>query len=96
MPTYYVMELGKTMPQNVAASQPSTAEILACKWLTEPELGVLFSGKTIDVPSLFIGGKSDGAPQRSPCPEVTSNRTIELPQAAVGDVRSWPGSVTPT
>jgi pimeloyl-ACP methyl ester carboxylesterase len=96
MPTYYVMERGKTMPQNVAAFQPSTAEILACKWLTEPELGVyaeeygrtgfqgtlqayrvysdpglttelrLFSGKTIDVPSLFIGGKSDWGTYSAP------------------------------
>lgn len=96
MPPYYVMERGKTMPQNVAAFQPSTAEILACKWLTEPELGVyseeyghtgfqgalqtyrvysdpgltaelrLFSGKTIDVPSLFIGGQSDWGTYSTP------------------------------
>lgn len=89
MPTYYVMDLSKTMPQTVAPFVPATAEVAACKWLTEPELGVyteeygrtgfqgalqayrvfsdpalnaelrLFSGKTIDVPSLFIGGKSD-------------------------------------
>jgi pimeloyl-ACP methyl ester carboxylesterase len=89
MPTYYVMDLGKTMPETVAPFQPSVPEVQASKWLTEPELGVytdeygrtgfqgslqayrvfsdpelnaelrLFSGKTIDVPSLFIGGKSD-------------------------------------
>jgi hypothetical protein len=77
------MDLGKTMPQTVAPFQPSAAEVLASKWLTEPELGVyteeygrtgfqgalqayrvysdpdlnaelrLFSGKTIDVPSLL-------------------------------------------
>lgn len=88
MPTYYVMDLGKTMPQTVAPFHPP-AEVQACKWLTEPELGVytegygrtefqgalqayrvysdpdlnaelrLFSGKTIDVPSLLFGGKSD-------------------------------------
>jgi pimeloyl-ACP methyl ester carboxylesterase len=96
MPTYYVMDLGKTMPQTVAPFQPSAAEVLACKWLTEPELGVyteeygrtgfqgalqayrvysdpdlnaelrLFSGKTIDVPSLFIGGKSDWGTYSAP------------------------------
>ena len=96
MPSYYIMELGKTMPQNVAPFQPSAAEVLACKWLTEPELEVytqeygrtgfqgalqtyrvysdpdlnaelrLFSGKTIDVPSLFIGGKSDWGPYSAP------------------------------
>jgi len=96
MPTYYVMELGKTMPETVAPFQPSSAEVLAGKWLTEPELGVyteeygrtgfqgalqayrvlsdpglnaelrLFSGKTIDVPSLFIGGKSDWGTYSAP------------------------------
>jgi len=29
MPTYYVMDLGKTMPQTVAPFQPSAAEVLA-------------------------------------------------------------------
>ncbi|WP_244485293.1 alpha/beta fold hydrolase [Bradyrhizobium tropiciagri] len=96
MPTYYVMDLGKTMSQTVAPFQPSAAEVSACKWLTEPELGVyteeygrtgfqgalmayrvfsdpglnaelrLFSGKTIDVPSLFIGGASDWGTYAAP------------------------------
>jgi pimeloyl-ACP methyl ester carboxylesterase len=96
MPTYYVMDLGKTMPQTVAPFQPSAADVLTSKWLTEPELGVyaeeydrtgfqgalqayrvysdpdlnaelrLFSGKTIDVPSLFIGGMSDWGTYSAP------------------------------
>lgn len=96
LPTYYVMEMDKTMSQTVAPFHPSAAEVLACKWLTEPELDVytaeygrtgfqgalqlyrvfadstlnaelrLYSGKTIDVPSLFIGGKSDWANYVSP------------------------------
>jgi pimeloyl-ACP methyl ester carboxylesterase len=96
LPTYYIMERGKTMPENVAPFEPSAAEVTACHWLTEPELAVyteeygrtgfqgslqtyrvytdpglsaelrLFSGRTIDVPSLFIGGKSDWATYVSP------------------------------
>ncbi|WP_456857735.1 alpha/beta fold hydrolase [Bradyrhizobium sp. USDA 4515] len=96
MPTYYVMDLGKTMPQTVAPFQPSAAEVAACKWLTEPELGVyteefgrtgfqgalqayrvfsdpdlnaelrLYSDKTIDVPSLFIGGTRDWGTYSAP------------------------------
>jgi pimeloyl-ACP methyl ester carboxylesterase len=96
MPTYYVMDLGKTMSQTVAPFQPSADEVVACKWLTESELGVyteeygrtgfqgalqayrvhadpdlnaelrLFSGKTIDVPSLFIGGQSDWGTYSAP------------------------------
>lgn len=96
MPTYYLMDLGKTMPETVAPFHPSSAEVMACKWLTEPDLAVyteefrrtgfqgalqayrvfsdpdlnaelrLFSGKTIDVPSLFIGGKSDWGTYSAP------------------------------
>ena len=96
MPTYYVMDLGKTMPETVAPFQPSGDQVVACKWLTEPELGVyteeygrtgfqgalqayrvfsdpglnaelrLLSGKTIDVPSLFIGGTSDWGTYAAP------------------------------
>jgi pimeloyl-ACP methyl ester carboxylesterase len=96
MPTYYVMDLGKTMPETVAPFLPAARAVAACKWLTEPELGVyteeydrtgfqgalqayrvfsdpalnaelrLFSGKTIDVPSLFIGGKCDWGTYSAP------------------------------
>jgi pimeloyl-ACP methyl ester carboxylesterase len=89
LPTYYVMELHKTMAETVAAEMPSAAEIAACRWLPEEELSVyatefartgfqgglqwyrcrtsgtynaeleIFSGRTIDVPSCFIAGKSD-------------------------------------
>ena len=96
MPTYYVMELGKTMPQNIAPFRPSAAEVRDCRWLTEAELAVyageygrtgfqgalqtyrvyadpalnaelrLFAGRTLDVPSLFIGGASDWGPYAAP------------------------------
>ncbi len=96
MPTYYVMERGRTMPETVAPFAPSPAEILACRWLTETELGVyareyartgfqgalqayrvfadpelnaelrLFSGRTLDVASLFVGGSRDWGPYAAP------------------------------
>jgi pimeloyl-ACP methyl ester carboxylesterase len=89
MPTYYIMDLHKTMAETVAPHLPSAAEIAACRWLRDQELAVysgefartgfqgglqwyrcgtdglnaaelrLFSGRTIDVPSLFIAGASD-------------------------------------
>ncbi|HEF5873692.1 TPA: alpha/beta hydrolase [Burkholderia cenocepacia] len=115
MPTYYVMDLGKTMPETVAPFEPSAAEILACKWLTDAELAVytaeygrtgfqgalqayrvlsdpdlnaelrLFSGRTIDVPSLFIGGTRDWGTYSAPgaldlmrTKAATNMRGIEL------------------
>jgi pimeloyl-ACP methyl ester carboxylesterase len=38
LPTYYVMDLDKTMPETVAAEMPSPAEIAANRWLPEGEL----------------------------------------------------------
>jgi pimeloyl-ACP methyl ester carboxylesterase len=98
IPTYYVMEKDKSMAETVAPFMPSAAEIAACKWLTEAEVGVYateysrtqftgalqgyrvrrgadpksqaemrtFSGRSIDVPSQFIGGKSDWGTYQTP------------------------------
>jgi pimeloyl-ACP methyl ester carboxylesterase len=89
LPTYYVMMLDKGMAETVARERPSAAEVAACRWLPDSELGVYsaeyartgfqgglqwyrcmtdskyvaelqkYCGRTIDVPSCFIAGKSD-------------------------------------
>ena len=120
MPTYYIMELGKTMPQTVAPFQPSADEVLNCRWLTDPELEVyaqeygrtgfqgalqtyrvytdpalnaelsLFSGKTIDVPSLFIGGKSDWATYAAPGAfELMKKKVLRMGVALVDGAGHW-------
>jgi pimeloyl-ACP methyl ester carboxylesterase len=96
MPTYYIMDLHKSMAETVAAEMPSPARIAACRWLPESELAVyaieyertgfqgglqwyrrgtggidtaelqLFSRRTIDVPSIFIAGKSDWGTYQRP------------------------------
>src|SRR5262245_2992585 len=98
IPTYYVMEKDKGMAETVAPVMPSSAEIAACKWLTEAEVEVYateygrtgftgalqgyrvrrgsdpksvaemltFSGRTIDVPSMYIAGKSDWGVYQTP------------------------------
>ena len=40
IPTYYVMDRDKGMAETVAVEMPSAAEIAACKWLTDDEVGV--------------------------------------------------------
>lgn len=89
MPTYYIMDKQKNMPETVNDYMPTEQEIKKCKWLTDEEIKVyfeeysktsfqgglnwyrasvdyenlqklsLFSNYRIDVPSLFISGKSD-------------------------------------
>jgi len=98
IPTYYVMERDKGMAASVAPFMPTPAEIAACKWLTDDEVGVYvteytrteftgalqgyrvrrgtdpksiaemhtFSGRTIDVPSMYIAGKSDWGTYQTP------------------------------
>ena len=96
MPTYYIMDLAKDMPETVAEVMPSAQEIAACRWLPESELAVyaaeyqrtgfqgglnwyrsrtsghfeselqVFAGRTIDVPSMFIAGKSDWGTYQRP------------------------------
>ena len=39
LPTYYVMDLGKTMAETVAAEMPDVVAIAANKWLPDHELG---------------------------------------------------------
>jgi len=96
LPRYYIMDLDKGMAETVAPAMPSSAAVVACKWLPEDELRVystefertgfqggleeyrvrwikkyseelqLYSGRSIDVPSLFIAGKSDWGVYQSP------------------------------
>jgi pimeloyl-ACP methyl ester carboxylesterase len=95
MPTYYIMDRDKDMAATVAPEMPSTAQIAACRWLPESELGVysgeygrtgfqgglqwyrcrtqganadldVFAGRTIDVPSIFIAGRSDWGIYQAP------------------------------
>jgi pimeloyl-ACP methyl ester carboxylesterase len=40
MPTYYIMDLDRTMPETVAAEMPSPGTIAACRWLPEAELAI--------------------------------------------------------
>jgi pimeloyl-ACP methyl ester carboxylesterase len=43
LPTYYVMDLARTMAETVAPEMPSPAAIAACRWLPDAELAVYAS-----------------------------------------------------
>ena len=96
LPTYYVMDLDKTMAETVAPEMPSAQAIAANTWLPDADLAVysgeygrtgfqgglqwyrgqsgdmfvpdlqLFAGRSIDVPSMFVSGRSDWGNYQKP------------------------------
>jgi len=96
LPTYYVMDRDRSMPETVAPEMPSAAAIAQCRWLTDDDLRVysatyqrtgfqgglqwyrcatgvkyiaelrLFAGRSIDVPAMFLAGRSDWGVHQKP------------------------------
>lgn len=96
LPTYYVMDLDRTMADTVAPAMPSAAAIAACRWLPDDALRVysreyertgfqgglqwyrcatdeataaelqLFAGRCIEVPAMFVAGRSDWGIHQKP------------------------------
>lgn len=96
LPTYYVMERDKTMPETVAQHMPSRAEIDANRWLTEAELAVYANeyGRTG-----FQGGLNgyrcryvDSIQSEL---QIFSGRTIDVPSGFISGVADWGAQQTP-
>lgn len=90
MPTYYVMDLHKTMPECVAEEMPTPAEVAACKWLPEDELGV-YSAEYARTG--FQGGlnlyrcRTEGWPNAEL--DVFSGRAIDAPAIFISGKSDW-------
>jgi pimeloyl-ACP methyl ester carboxylesterase len=90
LPTYYVMELDKGMAASVAPFMPSAAEIAACTWLPEEELGV-YSGEYARTG--FQGGlqwyrvRTSGRFEAEQ--EVFSGRSIDVPACFISGKSDW-------
>ena len=90
MPTYYIMDLGESMAQTVAHEMPIAAEIAACAWLPEAELGV-YSGEYARTG--FQGGLQwyrcrtlgiDAAEL-----QVFAGRSIDVPSVFIAGLSDW-------
>jgi pimeloyl-ACP methyl ester carboxylesterase len=96
LPTYYIMELDKGMAESVAPFMPGAAEIAACRWLTEDELGV-YSGEYARTG--FQGGlqwyrcRTTGRFEAEQ--EVFSGRTIDVPATFIAGKSDWGVYQTP-
>lgn len=90
MPTYYIMDLDKGMAETVAPKMPSAAEIAACKWLTDEELGVYSTEYTR---TGFQGGlqsyRVGTDPKYATELRAFSGRTIDVPLCFIAGASDW-------
>lgn len=90
LPTYYIMDLDKTMAETVAEEMPSAAEIAACRWLPEAELRV-YSAEYERTG--FQGGlqwyrcRTSGAYNAEL--EIFSGRSIDVPSCFIAGSSDW-------
>jgi pimeloyl-ACP methyl ester carboxylesterase len=99
MPTYYIMNQGRTMAETVAEEMPSAEEIAACQWLTGAELAVYagefsrtgFQGGLQWYRCRTEGGYNDDM-------QIFAGRTIDVPSCFIAGASDWgiyqvPGSL---
>jgi pimeloyl-ACP methyl ester carboxylesterase len=90
LPTYYVMDLAKTMPETVAEEMPDAATIVANQWLPDRELAVYSAEYERNG---FQGGLqwyrcgTSGAFNAEL--ETWSGRTIDVPAAFIAGRQDW-------
>ncbi len=90
LPTYYVMDLHKTMAETVAEEMPSPAQIAANRWLPDSELA-FYAGEYERTG--FQGGLqwyrcgTSGAFDREM--QIWSGRTIDVPSCFISGKQDW-------
>ena len=98
IPTYYVMDRDKGMAETVAAEMPSAAEIAACQWLTEAEVGVY---ATEYARTSFTGALQGYRVRRGTNPKTLAElrtfagRTIDVPACFIAGKSDWGSFQTP-
>jgi pimeloyl-ACP methyl ester carboxylesterase len=98
IPTYYVMDKDKGMAETVAAEMPSAAEIAACQWLTEAEVGVY---ATEYARTGFTGALQGYRVRRGTDPKTLAElrtfagRTIDVPACFIAGKSDWGSYQTP-
>jgi pimeloyl-ACP methyl ester carboxylesterase len=92
MPTYYVMDKDKGMAETAADRMPSAAEIAACQWLTDAEVGVYVTEYSR---TQFTGALQGYRVRRGADPKslaemhTFSGRTIDVPSCYIAGNSDW-------
>jgi pimeloyl-ACP methyl ester carboxylesterase len=90
LPTYYVMDLGKTMAETVASEMPTPDQVASCSWLPDNELS-FYAGEYARTG--FQGGLqwyrcgTTGAFNADY--ETYSGRTIDVPSCFISGKQDW-------
>lgn len=90
LPTYYVMDMGCSMPATVAPHMPTAAQIAACRWLPEAALAVYAAeyGRTG-----FQGGlnwyRSSTDPEGQAELQLMAGRCIDVPALYIAGASDW-------
>ncbi len=90
MPTYYIMDLHRTMAETVAPHTPSEAQIRDCRWLPDSELRIY---STEYARTGFQGGlqlyriRTSGRVEAEM--QLFSGRTIDVPSAFIAGKQDW-------
>jgi pimeloyl-ACP methyl ester carboxylesterase len=89
MPTYYVMDLDKGVAETMAAAMPSSEEIAACRWMTEPDLAVYATEYTrtgfqggLNLYRIVMG-------QYDLLDDAFAGRKIDVPALYIGGAQDW-------
>ena len=90
MPTYYVMDLDKGMCETVAEHMPTSAEIAACKWLTDEDVDVFATeyARTGFQGALNNYRRNADAKLTAEL-QVFSGRTIDVPSCFIAGTSDW-------
>ncbi len=90
LPTYYIMDRDRGMAETVAPLMPSDAEIAACHWLTEQELGFYASEFAR---TGFQGGlqwyRCTASEEQTRELRLYAGRTIDVPACFIAGQSDW-------
>jgi pimeloyl-ACP methyl ester carboxylesterase len=90
MPTYYIMDLDKSIAATMAEHQPQPVEIATCKWMTETDLQVYATQFTR---TGFQGGLNYYRVELDPGLDGELNafaeKTIDVPACYIGGSSEW-------
>ncbi|WP_341708463.1 alpha/beta hydrolase [Halopseudomonas sp.] len=90
MPTYYILEQGKTIAESVGAAMPSREQVAACGWLSDAELAV-YTGIFADTG--LQGGlqyyRALGSAQGQAEMLLFDGRQITVPSCFLSGAKDW-------